>query len=54
MIDKLSSALKDFLKVQSIVKKTERDLAKVSKQVESQGKFKVTVSKVVLYTDKQF
>jgi hypothetical protein len=47
MIDELSSALKDFLKVQSIVKKTERDLAKISKQVESQGEFKVTVSKIV-------
>ncbi len=47
MIDELSSALKDFLKVQSIVKKTKSDLAMISKQVESQGEFKVTVSKVV-------
>ncbi len=44
MIEELSSAVKDFLKV---VKKTERDLAKVSKQVESRGEFKVMVFKVV-------
>jgi hypothetical protein len=47
MVDGLSSALKDFLKVQSIVKKTERDLAKISKQVESPKEFKVTVLKIV-------
>ncbi len=47
MIHELSSALKDFLKVQSIVKKTERDLAKISKQVESPKEFEVTVSKIV-------
>ena len=47
MIDEFSSAIKDFLKVQSIVKKTERDLAKITRQVESPGKFKVTVSKIV-------
>ena len=47
MIDEFSSAIKDFLKVQPIVNKTERELAKISKQVKSQGKFKVTVSKVV-------
>jgi hypothetical protein len=47
MIEELSSALKDFLKVQSIVKKTERDLAKISKQVESSKEFKVAVSKIV-------
>jgi hypothetical protein len=56
MIEELSSALKDFLKVQSIVKKTERDLAKISKQVESPKEFKVTVleNSQTLYTDKQF
>ena len=47
MIDEFNSAIKDFLKVQSIVKKTERDLAKITRQVESPGKFKVTVSKIV-------
>jgi len=47
MMDELSSALKDFLKVQSIVKKTERDLAKLSEQVKSRKEFKVTVSKIV-------
>jgi hypothetical protein len=47
MIEELSSAVKDFLKVQSIVKKTERALAKISKQVESPKEFKVTVSKIV-------
>ncbi len=40
------ATIDDFLKVQSIVKteKTEKDLAKISKQVESQVEFKVTVS----------
>jgi hypothetical protein len=43
MIDELSSAIKDFLKVQPIVMKTERNLPKISKQVDSQGKSKVTI-----------
>jgi hypothetical protein len=47
MIEELSSAVNDFLKVQSIVKKSERDLAKISKQVKSPKEFKVTVSKIV-------
>ena len=47
MIDEFSSGIKDFLKVQSIVKKTDRDLAKITRQVEYPGKFKVTVSKIV-------
>ncbi len=47
MIEELSLAVKGFLKVQSIVKKTERDLAKISKQVESPKEFKVMVSKIV-------
>jgi hypothetical protein len=41
MTDDLSSALKDLPKAQSIVKKTERDLAKIAKQVKSQVKFKI-------------
>jgi hypothetical protein len=43
MIGELSSALEDFLTVQPIVKKTERDLLTISKQVDSQQEFKVLV-----------
>jgi hypothetical protein len=50
MINELSSALTDFLKgpkVQSMVTKTKRDLAKISKQVEFKEKFKVTMAQSV-------
>ena len=41
-IDELvSSAVKEFLRVQSTVKKLQGDIKKLSKQLESQEKFKV-------------
>ena len=43
-IDELSSAVKEFLKVQSCVKKLQGNISKIHKQVESRT-FKVTVPK---------
>ena len=38
-IDELSSALKEFLRVQSTVKKLQGNIKKLSEQLESQEKF---------------
>ena len=43
-IDELSSAVKEFLKVQSTVKKLQGNIEKLSKQLKSQMKFNVQVS----------
>ena len=43
-IDELSSAVKEFLRVQSTVKKLQGNIKKLSEQLESQEKFKVPIS----------
>ena len=45
-ISELSSAVERFLKIQSIVKKLQGNFAKISKQVDTQKKLEVTVSKI--------
>ena len=45
-ISELSSAVECFLKIQPIVKKLQGNIAKTSKQVDTQRKFEVTVSKI--------
>jgi hypothetical protein len=43
-IEELSSAVKDFLRAQSTVKKLQGNIEKLSKQLESHEKFKVPLS----------
>ena len=45
-ISELSSAVESFLKIQPIVKKLQGNIAKISKQVDTQRKSEVTVSKI--------
>ena len=45
-ISELSSAMESFLKIQPIVKKLQGNIAKISKQVDTQKKFEATVSKI--------
>jgi hypothetical protein len=45
-ISELSSAIESFLKIQPIVKKLQGNIAKISKQVDTQKKFEATVSKI--------
>jgi hypothetical protein len=45
-ISELSSAVESFLEIQPIVKKLQGNIAKISKQVDTQRKLDVSVSKI--------